>query len=73
MKGKRFISLLQIQIIKKYSCSINMECFESLRRSDIYAIGLLYWEVCRRTIGSCKIAEEYKGECQVNVNQSCHI
>ena len=50
-----------------------MECFESLRRSDIYAIGLLYWEVCRRTIGSCKIAEEYKGEFQVNVNQSCLI
>lgn len=43
--------------------SINMECFESLRRADIYAIGLLYWEVCRRTIGSCKIAEEYKGKC----------
>jgi activin receptor type-1 len=39
--------------------SINMECFESLRRADIYAIGLLFWEVCRRTI-SGGIAEEYK-------------
>lgn len=38
-----------------------MECFEALRRADIYAIGLLFWEVCRRTI-SCGIAEEYKGE-----------
>lgn len=39
--------------------SINMECFESLRRADIYAIGLLFWEVCRRTL-SGGIAEEYK-------------
>lgn len=38
-----------------------MTCFEALRRADIYAIGLLYWEVCRRTISS-GIAEEYKGE-----------
>lgn len=37
-----------------------MECFEALRRADIYAIGLLYWEVCRRTL-SGGIAEEYKG------------
>lgn len=36
-----------------------MECFEALRRADIYAIGLLFWEVCRRTL-SCGIAEEYK-------------
>lgn len=36
-----------------------MDCFEALRRADIYAVGLLYWEVCRRTI-SCGIAEEYK-------------
>lgn len=39
--------------------SINMECFESLRRADIYALGLIFWEVCKRTI-SCGIAEEYK-------------
>lgn len=39
--------------------SINMECFESLRRADIYALGLLFWEVCRRTL-SGGIAEEYK-------------
>lgn len=38
-----------------------MECFEALRRADIYAIGLLYWEVCRRTMSN-GIAEEYKGE-----------
>lgn len=39
--------------------SINMECFEALRRADIYALGLIFWEVCRRTT-SCGIAEEYK-------------
>lgn len=39
--------------------SINMECFEALRRADIYALGLIYWEVCRRTT-SCGIAEDYK-------------
>lgn len=33
--------------------------FEALRRTDIYALGLVIWEVCRRTI-SCGIAEEYK-------------
>lgn len=38
-----------------------MECFEALRRADIYAIGLLYWEVCRRTM-SCGIVEEYRGK-----------
>lgn len=39
--------------------SININCFESLRRADIYAFGLIMWEVCRRTI-SGGIAEEYK-------------
>lgn len=41
--------------------SINMECFEALRRADIYAVGLLFWEVCRRTV-SGGIGEDYKGE-----------
>ncbi|XP_013114021.1 activin receptor type-1 isoform X2 [Stomoxys calcitrans] len=39
--------------------SIDMFNFEALRRTDIYAMGLVIWEVCRRTI-SCGIAEEYK-------------
>ncbi|XP_073844346.1 type I BMP receptor saxophone isoform X8 [Musca autumnalis] len=39
--------------------SIDMYNFEALRRTDIYALGLVIWEVCRRTI-SCGIAEEYK-------------
>ncbi|TMW43611.1 hypothetical protein DOY81_011309 [Sarcophaga bullata] len=39
--------------------SIDMHNFEALRRTDIYALGLVLWEVCRRTV-SCGIAEEYK-------------
>ncbi|XP_030368970.1 activin receptor type-1 isoform X2 [Scaptodrosophila lebanonensis] len=39
--------------------TIDMQCFEALRRTDIYACGLVLWEVCRRTL-SCGIAEEYK-------------
>ncbi|XP_058459395.1 activin receptor type-1 isoform X2 [Malaya genurostris] len=39
--------------------SINLECFESLRKADIYAIGLIFWEVCRRTLSN-GIAEDYK-------------
>lgn len=38
--------------------TINMECFEAFQRADIYAFGLVLWEVCRRTI-SHGIAEEY--------------
>lgn len=30
-----------------------------MRRTDIYALGLIFWEVCRRT-HSCGIAEDYK-------------
>lgn len=36
-----------------------MDCFESYRRVDIYALGLVFWEVCRRTISN-GIAEDYK-------------
>lgn len=39
--------------------TINAECFESYRRVDIYALGLVLWEVCWRTLSS-GIAEEYK-------------
>lgn len=40
-------------------CRINMVCFESLRRADMYAVGLVLWEVGRRTL--CNgVAEDYK-------------
>ncbi|PSN51061.1 Activin receptor type-1 [Blattella germanica] len=39
--------------------TINTECFESYRRADIYAFGLVLWEVCRRTLSN-GIAEDYK-------------
>lgn len=41
------------------SFRINMQCFESLRRADMYAVGLVLWEICRRTLSN-GIAEEYK-------------
>ncbi|XP_046386432.1 activin receptor type-1 [Ischnura elegans] len=37
---------------------INPECFESYRRVDIYAFGLVLWEICRRTISNGR-AEDY--------------
>lgn len=39
--------------------SINMDCFESFKKADIYALGLVLWEVCRRTKAN-GIFEEYK-------------
>lgn len=55
------VMLFYFYFLVAFLFSINMECFEALRRADIYAIGLLYWEVCRRTV-SCGIVEEYKGK-----------
>lgn len=39
--------------------SIRMDYFESFRRADVYALGLVLWEVARRTISN-GIAEDYK-------------
>lgn len=36
-----------------------MDNFDSFRRSDIYAFGLVLWEVCRRTVSN-GITEDYK-------------
>lgn len=36
-----------------------MENFESFRRADIYALGLVLWEICRRTVSN-GIVEDYK-------------
>lgn len=38
--------------------TVNTSAFESYRRVDIYALGLVLWEVCRRCL-SGGIAEEY--------------
>jgi len=39
--------------------TINMGLFESFRRVDIYAFGLVLWEMCRRTVSS-GFVEEYR-------------
>ncbi|KAL3287137.1 hypothetical protein HHI36_001617 [Cryptolaemus montrouzieri] len=39
--------------------SIRMDNFDSFRRADIYAFGLVIWEICRRTVSN-GIVEEYK-------------
>lgn len=35
--------------------SIQMDCFESYKRVDIWALGLVLWEIARRTVsnGQC--------------------
>ncbi|XP_050450463.1 activin receptor type-1-like [Cataglyphis hispanica] len=38
--------------------TINIECLESFRRADIYSLGLVMWEVCRRCISN-GVALEY--------------
>lgn len=37
---------------------VNVECLESFRRADIYSLGLILWEVCRRCINN-GVALEY--------------
>ncbi|XP_064081574.1 activin receptor type-1-like [Macrobrachium nipponense] len=39
--------------------TINMSVFESFRKVDIYALGLVLWEVCRRCVSN-GIWDEYK-------------
>ncbi|XP_053990500.1 activin receptor type-1 isoform X1 [Hylaeus volcanicus] len=38
--------------------TINIECLENFRRADIYSLGLILWEVCRRCISN-GVALEY--------------
>uniref|UniRef100_A0A3Q3W7Z2 Activin receptor type-1 n=1 Tax=Mola mola TaxID=94237 RepID=A0A3Q3W7Z2_MOLML len=39
--------------------SIQMDCFESYKRVDIWALGLVLWEISRRTVSN-GIVEDYK-------------
>ncbi|KAH0950097.1 hypothetical protein HN011_008070 [Eciton burchellii] len=38
--------------------TVNVKCLESFRRADIYSLGLILWEVCRRCISN-GVALEY--------------
>eukprot|EP00731_Ephydatia_muelleri_P024231 Em0016g502a len=40
--------------------SINMKSFESFKHVDVYAAGLVMWEICRRTASSTGQCEEYE-------------
>ena len=43
--------------------SLNVNCFESFKAADIYCVGLVLWEVARRTNNSdCEVPVE---ECQL--------
>lgn len=42
-----------------FVCRIQTDCFDAYRRADMYALGLVLWEVCSRT-ATHGIAEEYK-------------
>lgn len=39
--------------------SIQMDCFESYKRVDIWALGLVLWEVARRTVSNGKRRLKY--------------
>ncbi|KAK6618719.1 hypothetical protein RUM43_013110 [Polyplax serrata] len=39
--------------------TMKTDCFESYRRADMYALGLVLWEVCTRTLSN-GIADDYK-------------
>ena len=41
-----------------YISRVNVECLESFKRADIYSLGLILWEVCRRCISN-GVALEY--------------
>ena len=34
------------------SNNINTNCFESFKAADIYCLGLVFWEICWRTVSS---------------------
>ena len=34
------------------SNNINTNCFDSFKAADIYCLGLVFWEVCRRTVSN---------------------
>lgn len=39
--------------------SINMKSFESFKQVDVYALGLVLWELCKRCTGHTGVAEAY--------------
>jgi activin receptor type-1 len=40
--------------------TINMMSFESFKHVDVYALGLILWELCRRCTGTSGVPEDYE-------------
>ena len=57
--SKKICILSSFNLFIYLSFSINMGIFEAFRRVDIYAFGLVLWEMCRRTVTS-GFVEEYR-------------
>lgn len=50
--------------------SINMKHFESFKRADIYAIGLVFWEIARRcSIGGTNTIQKLNPHITVTQNK----
>lgn len=54
--------------------SIQMDCFESFKRVDIWALGLVLWEIARRTVsnGQCVLHNMLDGRAP-SLNQAISL
>lgn len=48
MSAKLLTSFFRYMAPEVLDDSINMKHFESFKRADIYAMGLVFWEIARR-------------------------
>lgn len=55
--------------------SIQMDCFESYKRVDIWALGLVLWEIARRTVsnGQCIFFITWSITCQIQFSPVHHM
>ena len=51
--------------------SIQMDCFESFKRVDIWALGLVLWEIARRTLSNGERFLTHFYRCQKIALYSC--
>lgn len=55
--------------------SIQMDCFESYKRVDIWALGLVLWEIARRTVsnGQCIFFITWSITCRIQFSPVYHM